>query len=125
MSEERPYPVRTIHDFLSELDREWSRFRTGSLIGFLASVLLLFFILRWIVELLQRLRAAPFYPPLRGFNVIPWLDLIFLVGAFIAVVYSAYALFRQYRFFQRWERRIGLLQHMEKQLMEEQLGEKG
>ncbi|MCJ2519439.1 MAG: hypothetical protein LN412_00625 [Candidatus Thermoplasmatota archaeon] len=124
MSEERPYPVRTIHDFLSELDREWSRFRTGSLIGFLASVLVLFFILRWIVELLQRLRAAAVHPRL-PLNVIPWLDLIFLVGAFIAVVYSAYALFRQYRFFERWERRIGLLQHIEKQLIEEQLGEKG
>ena len=66
MSEEKPYPVRTIHDFLSELDRDWGRFRTGSLIGFLASAFLVFFILRWIVDVLRRFSAAAAFRLSRG-----------------------------------------------------------
>ena len=31
--EESKYPVRSLHDFLEELNKEWDRFRTGSLIG--------------------------------------------------------------------------------------------
>ncbi|MFQ5950827.1 MAG: hypothetical protein ACE5KH_01935, partial [Candidatus Geothermarchaeales archaeon] len=85
---------------------------------------LIIIILRWIIEVLGRVRAirAPFPPRIPA--IVPWLDLVFLVGALIAVAYSSYALYRQYRFFERWERRIGLLQHLEKQLIEEQLGEK-
>ena len=48
MSEEKEnqeirYPLRSLHDFLSELDKEWDRFRTGSLIGLIVSGALLMF----------------------------------------------------------------------------------
>ena len=32
-NEEKLYPVKSLHDFLSELDKEWTKFRNGTLIG--------------------------------------------------------------------------------------------
>ena len=106
---EKTYPVRTLHDFLSELDREWSKFRTGSLVGMIASgVLLVFFVLRFLLLALKRLDV---------------MDTMFLVFVAIFLIYSIYALIGQYRFFNKWERRMGLLLHLEEELMSEKLGE--
>ncbi len=110
---ERPYPLKSLHDFLTELDREWSKFKMGSLIGMITSGALLLFLIRLILLELR--------PPRPIFN----LDLLFLIFAAIFLVYSIYALFAQYRFFNRWERRIGLLLHLEEQLISEKLEEKG
>ncbi|MBS7633616.1 hypothetical protein CW693_04850 [Candidatus Bathyarchaeota archaeon] len=106
---EKTYPVRTLHDFLSELDREWSKFRTGSLVSMIASgVLLVFFVLRFLLLALKRLDV---------------MDTMFLVFVAIFLIYSIYALIGQYRFFNKWERRMGLLLHLEEELMSEKLGE--
>ena len=106
---EKTYPVRTLHDFLSELDREWSKFRTGSLVSMIASgVLLVFFVLRFLLLALKRLDV---------------IDTMFLVFVAIFLIYSIYALIGQYRFFNKWERRMGLLLHLEEELMSEKLGE--
>jgi len=106
---EKTYPIKSLHDFLSELDREWSKFRTGSLVGMIASgVLLVFFVLRFLLLALRRLDA---------------IDVMFLVFAAIFLIYSLYAMFAQYRFFNKWERRMGLLLHLEEELMSEKLGE--
>ncbi|HDN05738.1 hypothetical protein J7L33_05565 [Candidatus Bathyarchaeota archaeon] len=106
---EKTYPVRTLHDFLSELDREWSKFRTGSLVGMIASgVLLVFFVLRFLLLALKRLDV---------------MDTMLLVFVAIFLIYSVYALIGQYRFFNKWERRMGLLLHLEEELMSEKLGE--
>jgi hypothetical protein len=37
----------------------------------------------------------------------------------IALFYSVYLAFRQYRFYQRWERRIALLLHLEEELLDQ------
>jgi membrane protein implicated in regulation of membrane protease activity len=106
---EKTYPVRTLHDFLSELDREWSKFRTGSLVSMIASgVLLVFFVLRFLLLALKRLDV---------------MDTMFLVFVAIFLIYSIYALIGQYRFFNKWERRMGLLLHLEEELMSEKLGD--
>ncbi|RLI15352.1 hypothetical protein DRO41_04365 [Candidatus Bathyarchaeota archaeon] len=106
---EKTYPVRTLHDFLSELDREWSKFRTGSLVGMIASgVLLVFFVLRFLLLALKRLDV---------------MDTMLLVFVAIFLIYSIYALIGQYRFFNKWERRMGLLLHLEEELMSEKLEE--
>jgi hypothetical protein len=118
MADDRPYPLRTFHDFISAIDEEWSRFRMGSLMGFLTSAFLVFFILRWIVDVLLRLRAAALRPRM-PIPIMSLLDLLLVLGALIAVAYSSYALYRQYRFFEKWEKRIGLLRHFETQLLEE------
>lgn len=101
---ERPYPLRTIHDFLSELDREWDKFRVGSLIGMVASGVLLVFLLPRVFRAMR-----------------PWkvFDLAFMVLATAFLIYSIYALLAQYRFFKRWERRVWLLIHLEEELMGE------
>ncbi len=104
---EKTYPVRTLHDFLSELDKEWSKFRTGSLVSMIASgVLLVFFVSRFLLFALKRLDI---------------MDTIFLVFVAIFLIYSIYALIGQYRFFNKWERRMGLLLHLEEELMSEKL----
>jgi len=113
---EGPYPLKSLHDFLTELDREWNKFKMGSLIGMITSGALLLFLIRLI--LLQLVRLSP---P----RLILDIDLLFLIFAATFLVYSMYALFAQYRFLSKWERRIGLLLHLEEQLMGEKLGEKG
>jgi len=107
---EKLYPIRSLHDFLSELDREWSKFRTGSLVGMIASgALLVFFITRLLFVAIR----------LRNF-----VDIIFMIVIAFFLVYSTYTLFVQYRFFSKWERRIGLLVHLEEKLISEKFEEK-
>ncbi|MFQ5758781.1 MAG: hypothetical protein ACE5IF_03815 [Candidatus Bathyarchaeia archaeon] len=117
---ERPYPLRSLHDFLSELDREWSKFRTGALISMIASgALLVFYVPRLLLSLLVALRRPP-RPPL--INII--FDIVLLVLITALLIYSIYAMTAQYRFFSKWERRIGLLLHLEEKLIGEKLEEK-
>ncbi len=107
--EETSYPLRAIHDFLFELNSEWDKFRIGSLIGLVASgALLVLYVPRFMMAIRQR-RPVDFLFPL-------------IIIAFL--IYSMYALYTQFRFFKKWERRIGLLLHLEEQLISEKLGEK-
>ena len=104
--EESKYPVRSLHDFLEELNNEWDRFRTGSLIGVIISAALLLFSL---TRLLSALRTKAY------------LELVFMVAVAVALVYTVSALLAQHRFFKKWERRIGLLLHMEEKILSEEL----
>ena len=106
---EKNYPVRSIHDFLLELNKEWDKFRIGSLIGLITSGALLVFLI------LRSLRVA-----IGQRNVV---DFIFIIIIVVFLIYSVYTLYIQYRFFKRWERRIGLLLHLEEELIGEKLGE--
>jgi hypothetical protein len=103
---ENKYPLRSLHDFLSELNEEWDKFRTGSLIGVLVSSALLLFS---IVRLLAALRNRAF------------LDFVFMIVIIVSLVYTVYALLAQHRFFRKWERRIGLLLHLEEKIISEEL----
>jgi membrane protein implicated in regulation of membrane protease activity len=106
MTEEKPermYPIRSLHDFLSELDREWSKFRNGALIGIITSgALLVFFVLRFLIVAIRRLDTV---------------DITFSIFVALFLIYSLYAMLVQYRFFNRWERRMGLLLHLEEELL--------
>lgn len=106
---ERPYPLKSLHDFLFELDREWGKFRIGSLIGVIVSGVLL-------VSLIFRVLVAAFKHQVVNF--------VFSIIITAVLVYSVYTLFVQYKFFSKWERRIGLLLHLEEKLMSERLEEK-
>ena len=107
--EDKQYPVKSIHDFLCELDKEWTKFRNGTLIGLFSSGIL-FLLVVW---LLLRTRHL-------GLGLIDFALLIF-AGIFLG--YSIYAMYSQFRFFNRWERRVGLLVHMEEEMLSEQLEE--
>ncbi len=105
------YPVRSLHDFLFELEKEWSKFRNGTLIGLISSGIL-FIVVLWLI-----LRNRPI-----GLGLGPF-DYLFLLFAGVFLGYSVYAMYRQYRFFNTWERRIGLLLHLEEKILSEKLGE--
>jgi hypothetical protein len=104
------YPVKSLHDFLYELDREWSKFRNGTIISLISSGFL-FVVVLWLI-----LRIRHF-----GLGLIDFVLLIF-AGVFLG--YSIYAMYSQFRFFSRWERRIGLLLHMEDELLARKLDDK-
>jgi len=104
------YPVKSLHEFLYSLDREWSKFRNGTLISLVSSSLLFLVVIGVIF------RARYF-----GLGLSVFVLLLF-VGVLLG--YSIYALYSQYRFFNRWERRIGLLLHIEEKLLAEKLDKK-
>jgi len=111
MSEEgtnQAYPVKSLHDFLSELDAEWNKFRTGSLIGLIVSCVLLVFSALYVLGALAEGKV---------------LEFIFMIIIAVFLVYTVLALYAQHRFFRRWERRIGLLMHLEENLITRKLGE--
>ena len=100
---EKLYPVKSLHEFLFELDKEWSKFRNGTLIGLISSGFL-FIVVLWLILIIRRLDLG-----LGAF--------LFLVVAGVFLGYSIYAMYSQYRFFNKWERRIGLLLHLEEQIL--------
>src|SRR5208337_1406648 len=103
--EDKQYPVRSLHDFLFELEKEWTKFRNGTLIG-LASSAILFIVVVWLI-----FRTHHFGLGLVGF--------VLLILAAVVLGYSIYAMVAQYRFLNKWERRIGLLLHMEEEMLTE------
>ena len=55
-------------------------------------------------------------PPV--FNFSPF---VFLIVAGVFLGYSVYAMYSQYRFFNKWERRVGLLLHLEEEILSKKL----
>jgi hypothetical protein len=104
--QEKVYPLRSLHDFLYELDKEWDKFRTGSLIGVIVTFILL---LTSVIIMFGALMQGS------------------IVGAFLmvvivaALIYTVSALFAQHKFFKKWERRIGILLHLEEKILNEKL----
>jgi hypothetical protein len=107
-NQEIRYPLRSLHDFLYELDSEWNRFRTGSLIGVIVSGSLLVFSL---FRILSALRNRALF------------DLIFMILIVAALIYAVSALYSQHQFFKKWERRIGLLLQTEEKILNKKLEE--
>ena len=107
--DEKVYPVKSLHDFLYELDKEWTKFRNGTLIGLFSSGILFLIV----VGLLLRTRHF-------GLGLVDFVVLIF-AGIFLG--YSIYAMYSQFRFFNKWERRVGLLLHMEEEMLTEKIGD--
>jgi hypothetical protein len=102
--QESKYPLRSLHDFLYELNNEWDRFRTGSLIGVLVSGALLIFSF---IRILSAVRNRALF------------DFIFMILIIGALIYTISALYSQHQFFKKWERRIGMLLHLEEKILNE------
>lgn len=105
------YPLKSLHGFLAELDNEWDKFRKASLIGTLTSCLLLVLLGSRFLSLMRNIRRSGLIPVIDefAFNV--------LVAVF--VIYEIPLLLRQHGFFKKWERRIGLLIHLEDRLIDD------
>lgn len=103
---ETSLPLRTLHEFLLEIDREWGKFRTGSLLSIVISLLLfVIYIPRFFFVTLRR--GGP-------------LDKLFAIAIIVALLYNAYLANDQHRFYRRWEKRMGLLLHLEEEILGEE-----
>ena len=98
-------PLRTLHEFLFEINREWDKFRTGSLVSIITSLLLFFLLLpRFFIVTLRR--GGP-------------LDKLFVLAVIGILIYNAYLAYSQHAFYRRWEKRMGLLLHLEEEVLGE------
>jgi cation transport ATPase len=103
--EQRDLPVHAIHDFLTEIENEWGKFKTGSLLSIVTTCLLMImFIPRYFVLTIRQ----PGY-----------IDTVIAIGIIAALFYTIYLSYRQRQFYARWEKRIDLLIHLEKELLGE------
>ena len=101
--EKKELPVRTLHDFLSEISREWDSFRMGSLISMITTVILFVLVVPRTYEITIRTPGP--------------LDTLLLIGLVMVLGYNMYLAYRQHAFYQRWEKRIELLIHLEDELL--------
>jgi hypothetical protein len=104
---EKIYPVKTLHEFLSETNREWRRFKRGTMM----SLFVLSLLLTALVPLVAR-------AVLRGLDV---LDVVFLGSLAVFLIYDIYIMAAQYRFFKKWGHRMEQLTCLEEKILTEQL----
>lgn len=97
-------PLRTLHDFLFEINEEWDRFRRGSMWSIVTTVVL--FIL-----FIPRYLAITLKTPGR-------FDTLIALGIVAALCYNVYLSYNQHAFYSRWEKRLGLLLHLEERILE-------
>jgi hypothetical protein len=102
--DEKTYPLKTTHEFLSEIDREWGRFKRGALISAFISIMLILALVTGSIIALRR-----------GFGGVGDAIFVSLVLAFL--VYSVYLMTSQFRFFRKWEKRMTRLAALEEKLM--------
>ena len=107
---EQVYPVRTLHEFVYEINREWGVFKKGALISITISSLLL------VATVLLVVRTM-----VRGMEISDIILEMILAGF---LVYSIYLMNHQYCFFRKWEKRTTHLAAIEEKLMPEQTEEK-
>jgi hypothetical protein len=98
------YPVKTTHEFFSEINKEWGRFKRGAALSiFICSILLLGFVSAFLrITAIHRFEAGGLFLllPIVGF-----------------LVYTIYLMVSQYRFFRRWEKRMEHVYSYEEKLL--------
>ena len=106
------YPLKSLRDFLNELNVEWEKFRRAALIGMITSGILFVFLFFRILSIIASLRRP-------GIGLLTILnDVLFLLLIAAFVIYEIYLLLSQHKFFKKWERRVDLLLHLEESMME-------
>lgn len=100
---EQAYPVKTTHEFLSEINHEWGRFKRGVILSIIIVSILL------VASVLAFLRLAKF-----SFEVSDLILMSLLVGF---LLYTLYLMSAQYRFFRKWDRRMTRVFSYEKKLL--------
>lgn len=101
--------VRSVHEFLLEVKEEMGRSR----VNLLGSVV------AWAVVMSSLIWFAMRFIASGEFSNRLIVSSAFLGVAMVAVVYSAYVLYRQSRFFKRWGKRFELLEGVERKLLGE------
>jgi Flp pilus assembly protein TadB len=103
--QEQTYPLRTIHEFLYQVEKETNRFKRGAIISIMVSALML-----------AVLVFVAYITVLRSFVPSGIILLAVLAGV---LVYSIYLMTFQYRFFRKWENRLNRLSMLEEKMMPE------
>ena len=86
---DKPLPLRSLHDFLFEIESEWTSFRTGSLLSLISTgMLFILFIPRYLLITLRQGR--------------PFDKMFALVFSFL-LLYSSYSSWKQHKFYQKWD----------------------
>jgi len=102
-NDRRDLPIRSLHDFLTEIEEEWGRFKNGSLLSIIMTILLmLMFLPRYFI---LTIRQPGFF------------DTVIALGIIVTLLYTIYLSYRQHVFYTKWEKRIALLLHLEEELM--------
>jgi hypothetical protein len=107
---EEVYPLRTMHEFLYQVERETNRFKRGAVISILLSAIML-----------TALGFVSYATMSRGVVASGVILLVVLAGV---LVYCIYLMTFQYRFFRKWENRLNRLSTLEAKLMPELNDEK-
>ncbi len=118
MSEKREeYPVATLHRFLEEASKEFSRFRFQAKVNLIGAIVLLLFLSRFLIFVSVNYGPPPFHfdqgPPRPPF----FLDLFLLLASLAAVLWSLDVWLSQRRFVSRWGERFEKMQALERQLL--------
>ncbi|MCX8150979.1 MAG: hypothetical protein N3D85_05725 [Candidatus Bathyarchaeota archaeon] len=106
---ETKYPIRTLHEFLSEMSKEWRNFKRGALAML---VLLSISLLAFIPLFIRAIRLE--------WDIFAYM---FLMGLAAFIIYLLRIMAVQYRFFRRWGHRMEQLANLEEKLMSEMLEE--
>jgi cobalamin biosynthesis protein CobD/CbiB len=104
--QEDVYPVRTMHEFLYQVEKETNRFKRGAVISIMVSALMLVVLV-----------FVAYVTILRSFVPSGIILLAVLAGV---LVYSIYLMTFQYRFFRKWEKRMTRIERMEEKLLSEE-----
>ncbi len=102
---EEVYPLRTMHEFLYQVEHETNRFKRGAVISILLSAIMLVAVV-----------FVTYATMSRGVVASGVILMAVLAGV---LVYSIYLMSFQYRFFKRWEKRMDRLNALEQKLMPE------
>lgn len=109
---EEAYPVRTLHNFVTDLNGEWRKFRIVSVLSVSASLILLWFLARFTLRMIEGVKKIG--------PVGLTLDLVFLSFSSVALGYSLYAIYSQNRFFSKWGKRLTRLEEIEASILEKE-----
>jgi hypothetical protein len=118
------YPVSGLHAFLDEASKEFGRFRLQAKVNLVGSIILLVFLSRFLIFVFGNFGPPPFNPPPFShdnppppFFVPNLFDLLGLLAAMGAVLWSVNVWLKQRKFVSRWGDRFQKLDALEKQLL--------
>jgi len=115
---ETKYPIRSLHDFLLDVEKELRKFRIFSILGAIASVFVLLVLGRFIFVLLIITGNIPRMLPKYPGGLTLGLDLALTIVALACLFYSLYTLMGQNAFLRRWGERFEEIRALEQKLLE-------
>ena len=100
---EQRLPIRFLHEFLFEISEAWDGFRTGSMITMIVSAILIMLLTPRLIVL--HFRRGDFF------------ESVIYLAIIIGLSYNLWNSWKQHQFYKKWEKRIGILMHEEKELL--------